>query len=218
VGGLAGLTFARWLWVLDDHRAVVAVAPANPPPAWRHLTAPANMAVIAAVVLVGAALPGLAVGTQHLLETLWFAAQGGVALAALVVAFAVMVNRFSATTNRRHAAARARIEQQAPGAIAVVSNAASRGAGCGQALWDPLFAQAAVRGDTLLLQTAGDGLIRHWANQGFVVADRAPRPEGDRVLMVRWPARPEESSPPEVSARREGGTTSSGGRRGGTGG
>lgn len=136
----------------------------------------------------------------------------------LVVAFAVMVNRCSATTNRRHTAARAGIEQQAPGAIAVVSNAASRGADCGEALWDPLFAEAAVHGDTFLLQTAGDGLIRHWANQGFAVADRVPTPEGDRVLVVRWPARPEESSPPEVSTRRESGPTSSGGRRGGTGG
>lgn len=53
VAGLVGLTFARWLWVLDDHGAVVAVAPADPPPAWRHLNAPANVAVIATVVLVG---------------------------------------------------------------------------------------------------------------------------------------------------------------------
>ena len=104
------------------------------------------MAVIATVVLVGAALPGLAVGTQRPLDALWFAAQG------------------------------------------------------------------------VLLQTAGDGLIRHWANQGFAVIDRVPTPEGDRVLMVRWPARPEESPHPEVSARPRSGPTSRGGRRGGTGG
>ena len=217
LAGLVGLTFARWLWILDDHRAVVALAPDDPPPVWRHLAAPANLASIATVGLIGAALPGLAVGTQHPLDALWSAAQGFLALAVLVVAFAVMVNRFSATTSGRHAAARARIEQQAPGAIAVVSNAASRGAGRGEALWDPLFAEAASRYDTLLLQTSGDSLIRYWANQGFAVADRVPTPAGDRALMVRWPADPR-SHRPEVSTRREGGPTSRGGRRGGTGG
>jgi hypothetical protein len=189
LAGLVGHTFARWLWVPDDHRAVIAVVPAEPPPAWRHLTAPANLALVAALVVTVAAPPALIASIRRASEALQLTLVAAVSLVALTVAWAALINRLGAAIHRRHAAARTDIERRVPGPVALVANAASGGSGCGHPLWDPLFAQQADRGVTLILQTYGDSLIRYWAKQDFTVARRVATPQGDRFLMVRWPPR-----------------------------